>query len=193
MVRRFSDKEIVDSIRQENADLDDVLTFLYDANLKPVMKAVSIYGGSPEASEDIFQDAIIATYHAIREGKFRGQSAVSTYIFAIAKNMALKAARRKERFSFEQIEDHSNVLHEELSENEIDQIPLLRRLIDQLGQDCQVLLLDFYFNKLSMVEIMKKFGLGSEQAAKNKKYRCMKELMTLCKENGLTKESLQEK
>ena len=61
---------------------------------------------------------------------------------------------------------------------------LLRRIFDLLNEGCKKVLLAFYFEGKTMDEIASYSNLGSAQAAKTKKLRCMKRLTNLIQTNG---------
>ena len=65
----------------------------------------------------------------------------------------------------------------------------LNELMTELKEDCQKLLLGFYYERKSMKDLMEIFKLGSEQAAKNKKLRCMDSLIRLVKGREMTIEN----
>ncbi len=188
----YSDKEIIDGILLGNKKThDDALNYVYKTYYPLIRNFILNNNGDDEDAADIFQEAIIILYNQIKEDKFRGDSTVKTYIYAIARNLWLKELR-KHPHQLSDIADTENfsavIKEEEVDEADSEQKgTILRKLINQLGSGCKDILIDYYYARHSMKEIMIKFGLGSEQAAKNKKYRCMKRLIELCKQNGLHK------
>jgi hypothetical protein len=60
----------------------------------------------------------------------------------------------------------------------------LQALLNRLDSQCKMVIEDFYFVQMTMGELMEKYELGSEEAAKNKKYRCLKKLISLARVNG---------
>jgi Tfp pilus assembly PilM family ATPase len=73
-----------------------------------------------------------------------------------------------------------------------EQIPVeydhdkLKSVLNGLNVGCRELLKAFYFDKKPLRILKLEFGLGSEQAIKNKKLRCMKTLMEHVKNLNLT-------
>lgn len=191
MIRKFSDSEIISSIVAEDKKLDAVLKFLYAKNFLPVKQYILSNQGAEEDVKDLFQDSIIITFNAIKDGTFKGASSISTFIYGTARNLWLKELRKRKKIPLDDLNNHTNTLRQvEMSHSNGEILPTLNKLILQLGEDCQTILLDFYYQKLSMTEIMKKFNLSSQQVAKTKKYRCLNQLMKVCTKNGLTKETL---
>ena len=52
----------------------------------------------------------------------------------------------------------------------------LMQLVDKLGEACKKILLAFYFENLSMREILNHLDYENEQVVRNKKYKCLKQL-----------------
>ncbi len=138
--------------------------------------------GNEDEAKDIYQDSVIVFYENVRDGKFKGESAISTYLYAVAKFKWLNQLKRKGMKA-----SH----HEQISQNrEFEQSPLLA-LIDQeqkdqimgilkqLGLQCKRLLIDSIYHNKSMKEIVSESEFSSEQIARNKKYKCMQKLKAL--------------
>ena len=56
---------------------------------------------------------------------------------------------------------------------------LVTDTIETLGEICRKILLAYYYENLSMKEILKLVRFESEQVLRNKKYKCMKSLEDL--------------
>ncbi len=190
MRRHIEDSEIIEHIRKETSQTDEVLKYVYQLNFESVKRYIVNTGGTEEDAKDTFQDALVVFINAVKRRNFERRSSIKTYVFAITKNLWLKELRQTGKFSFTEIDLVDEQLPEENSIEITDKIALLNKAMMDLSEECRTLLLDFYYKKSSMRDLMAKFGLGSEQAAKNKKYRCMSKLMTLCEKSGLTNESL---
>jgi hypothetical protein len=57
----------------------------------------------------------------------------------------------------------------------------------RLGESCKSLLTMVYYENLSYKEILERTHFESEQVIRNKKYKCMKELTDLIKDNPTLK------
>jgi DNA-directed RNA polymerase specialized sigma subunit len=55
----------------------------------------------------------------------------------------------------------------------------LMKTMDMLGETCKKILLSFYYENLSMREILTTMDYQSEQVVRNKKYKCLKQLEEL--------------
>ncbi|KYG79640.1 RNA polymerase sigma factor [Roseivirga echinicomitans] len=173
---------LVDNILSKNLRLrEKAFLFIYRKCYPKVKQYVLKNSGNVEAAEDVFQEAISITYFNLLENKFRGDSSLVHYVIGIARNLWLHKLRKKTLPT-------SPIEGNELSENDdpgqID-ISLLNYILAKLNHGCRQILKNFYFNEMSMEEVAKNSNLGSAQAAKTKKLRCMKKLTTLIEEHGL--------
>ena len=183
----YSDRDIIEIIESGDKDSTDrALRYLYKTCHPLVLNMITKNKGNREDAADIFQESVIVLYEQIREGKFRGDSSLKTFIFSVARNLWLKNLKRKKSFFADTDETKFEISERGLTEINIDseKEEKINRAIAMLGRECREVLTDYYYNNLSSKDIMEKFGLGSEQAAKNKKYRCMQSLIKLFKVHG---------
>src|SRR6478609_9771025 len=90
-----SDDELVESSRNGDLAAFKTLVIRHEGKVAGVVR--SMLGSTPEA-DDVGQEVFIRFYEAL--GKFRGESAVATYLTRIAINLSLnEIKRRKRRFS----------------------------------------------------------------------------------------------
>jgi len=88
-----------------------------------------------------------------------------------------------------EIEEISNLTD---AENELRNSKSIESFLELLSFDCKEILIDFYYRKKTMKELKEKFNLGSIQAAKNKKCRCLSYLAKLFEEKGVNLGALYE-
>jgi len=62
-------------------------------------------------------------------------------------------------------------------------------IVAQLGDACKKILVLFYYENLSMKEILEKTDYETEQVVRNKKYKCLKQLEAMLNEQPLLKEN----
>ena len=157
---------------------DEVYETLYAKHFRAVKRYILKNSGTQEDAEDVFQDAIIVLHKSLTSENFELKSSLETYLFSVARNVWFNELRRRKRDILE--EDPNNYIPETEQTNLlIKKTETLRELISQLKGDCQRILIDFYFHNISMKDIMEEYGLGSIQAAKNKKFRCLNRLASL--------------
>jgi len=188
----YSDKAIISRILTGvKAPHDEALRYLYKTYYPFIRGFVVKNNGDEEDAADIFQEAIVVLYNKIKAETFRGDSTIKTFLYAVARNLWLKELRKHPRqvSDITDLDDFTHFETEEVGEVDNEQKrALLRESISQLGEACREILIDYYYAKYSIKEIMVKLGLGSEQSTKNKKYRCIQQLIKLCRQNGLNKD-----
>ena len=179
----LGEQRLLESILSDNLRLrNEALELIYHENFFLIKKLVLKNNGSLEEAEDVFQEGVEVLYRNLIRGKFKGDSTINTYVYAICKNIWWQKLRRN-RLPGE------TILELEVSDESEDEsldIPLLNRLLDKLGEDCKRILEAFYYEGKSMSDIRELFHLKNDQSAKTKKYRCMKHLMTIIDREGLT-------
>lgn len=129
-----------------------------------------------DEARDIYQVSIIAFYENIISGKLTTlTSNLKTYLYAIAKNK-VKEHRRKES----KIDRNIGVQTIELEEltnwdaiNKEQNLLLMEKSLEKLGDPCKTLLELYYFHGLSMEEIAEKVGYKNSSTAKNLKCKCI--------------------
>jgi RNA polymerase sigma factor (sigma-70 family) len=191
--RKFSDAELMESL-QTKTGKDDAIRFLYREHFHSLTNYVFQNSGSQHDAEDIFQEVILAFIDLTEKGKFRGESSIKTYLFSINRNMWLNELKRKGRADvretkFEMLKDDvdpdpDNFIH--LREASAQVIAVM----DRLGDGCKKILLTFYYENLSMKEILQTMNYENEQVLRNKKYKCLKQLQLLITENPSIAETL---
>lgn len=148
------------------------------------------FGLSHAESEDVYQDAMIALVENVRKGKLdQLQSALSTYLFAIAKYMAYKRLRdNRKTSSFSDVAETealsvmaaSDVDWQDHAEEEQDEtVQVLRRHLAQLGSRCRDIMRMAYFEDKSADEIAEALGYPNKDVLKSTKSRCLRQLRDL--------------
>ena len=162
-----------------------VMRSFYQAVFPKFKAYVLKNSGGEEQAKDVFQDAFVACWRNIKEGKLKKESNLEGYLFTIAKNKWIDYLRstnyKKTSAAIElnQIEGDS-VESEELEEQE-SRYKLVQAALAQIQKNCQKIIRLFYFERRSMEEISKVMKLAPA-SARNQKYRCMEKLRSLSNE-----------
>jgi RNA polymerase sigma factor (sigma-70 family) len=176
----INDEQIIKSIRQGD---DSVLSYLYEKNVRMIMKYIIQNNGNEADARVILQDALVIFWEKSRKEDFVLKSKISTYLYAVAKKKWLQELTyRKKHTTLEQISNNpsnSTQADDALEEDELSGI--VKKCMKQLSALCQQILTAFYYDENSMQEISKSLGLANEDVAKSKKYQCKKELERLVK------------
>lgn len=138
--------------------------------------------GSIDQAKDIFQEAMIAFYENVRNEVFKGESAIGTYLYSIARFKWLNQLKKDKVRT-----DH----HIKAENKEIMDVSPMAIMIDDekryqvlqvleiLGEPCRTILIESIYHNASMKEIASSGNFSSEQVARNKKYKCLKRLKEL--------------
>lgn len=184
----FSNEELVAGIAKNN---HRALDYLYQNNFPSVKQFVLKNSGNVSDANDIFQEAIVATWLNIRDGKFQALNGTSLggYLFQVARNKWLDKLRSTSfrstvRMADEDIE-YEPVSSIDSEEYKSDRIQYLQSLYNQLGDKCKRILKGFYFKKKSLKEIGEDLSYDAE-TLRTMKYRCMMKLRKLHQNNDNT-------
>jgi RNA polymerase sigma-70 factor (ECF subfamily) len=136
--------------------------------------------GREEALE-FFQEAVVILYENVTSGKLTVlTSSVKTYLFSIGRNKALAWLKKQGRQvpaaqwleGVEDIADESARLKEE-------QLTLMERCLQALGDPCCTILDLFYFQGLTVERIARQLDYASPGSLKSQKFKCMERLRAL--------------
>lgn len=191
----MKDQAILEQLGQNDSiDKEPVFRYLYKAYYAMIEQYVLKNNGTDEDAKDIFQDTLICFYSNVKQGTYKHQAKISTYLFAVAKNLWLKKLRREKRalsYIDEQVKEETCTSANALLALEFsDRQVVLANLLKQAGDKCLQLLKSFYFEKMTMLEIANRMGLASKDVAKNQKSRCLKKLKLIVRSNPYYTEHL---
>ena len=141
--------------------------------------------GTADDAHDIFQETLIVLVKQLRKPDFKLSAKVSTYLYSIARRMWLYKLRdRKEVDSLDAREDKEKLLGEaDLEGISLKQVfeekhELVQKVLKTLTDECQKVIIGFYFKKLSLGELETQIGYN-KGFGKVKKKRCMDGLKRL--------------
>jgi len=132
------------------------------------------------ATEDIYNDAIIIFRKNLIQGKIKELPNLKGYLNSTCINLA----REKKRKQIKTLKKEAEVrlLLYENDHNIVDddqeltqaRINICRKALKTLSDKCQTILTSFYVHSMSMKEIAEHLGLSSKDVAKTLKSRCYK-------------------
>jgi RNA polymerase sigma factor (sigma-70 family) len=172
-MKKYTDQEIIQGIKSGESF---ALKYLAKDFLPMIRYFISKNNGNEEDAKDIFQDALFIIIEKIHNNDFVLQGTLSTYLFAICKNLWLmaldkqKAARNYElrRSSYHMDNDFTESGDRVFYEN------IFRQCFESLDEVSQKIL-KMYWMEISPSEIARKLGYSYGYVRK-KKSECMKEL-----------------
>lgn len=179
-----TDAEIIEGIRSGGIRRQKLATQIYQQYMGYVYKGQKRYKLSLEDARDAYADAVTGVCRHIREGRFRGESKLSTYLFKSFSNRCVDKIRR--------LTSNSNVEWDELvptmpdkAKTMIQELVIredterLLSLMDELGDNCKKILIDSEYYGFNMEEIAERIGFKNAASVSSMKYRCLNKLKKL--------------
>jgi RNA polymerase sigma factor (sigma-70 family) len=193
VTRDFPDAEIIASI-QAGKRMDECIKSLYRNHFEGLSYYITRNNGSRQDAEDIFQEVLVSFIELVQKNKFRGESSIRTFLFSINRHCWLNELKRRGRSLAREEKFEKG---QERTETDTSQLMIdlegkaeISKLVASLGETCRTILLLFYYEELSMKEILEATDYGNEQVVRNKKYKCLKQLEKMLNEQPHLKESL---
>ena len=192
IVLSFSDTELLESLRSASR-VDESVRKIYREYFDLLSWFVINNSGNRQDAEDMFQEVVVNFIEAVQKDKFRGESSVKTFLYALNRHAWLnelkrrgRAMKREIKFDKEHDKEQMDVSHY-IADQEAK--GMVMRVVEQLGDACKKILVMFYYENLSMKDILEKTEYKTEQVVRNKKYKCLKQLEQMLNENPLLKET----
>ena len=133
-------------------------------------------------AEEIYDDAILALYQNVKEGKLKELTcSLQTYINRIGEHKAIDVIR-KQCLETEELPEYETLDYCEHTEEywlaegdtmEEERKNTIYHLIEKLVEPCKKILFSFYYDHCSMEVIAKSMGMANSDVAKTQKSRCM--------------------
>ena len=182
--KKAKDPQLLAALQRGGTEEDWALKQVYQQHKAAILQFVLKNGGTTGEAKDLFQDAVIDFYENVKARKFKGESTIGTYLYAIARFKWLNRLKRKkterkvidtQAFQEVQVSFETDYLKQEQQQQVL-------QLFDQLGSSCKDLLTYAIYYHYSIPELMEQLAYNSEQVVRNQKYRCLKKLKQLLKE-----------
>ena len=177
-----TDAELLEGLAHNR---EDAFQAIHQLAYPAVLRLVEANRGFSQDADDLFQEALIVVYRQYHQGNLTLNCRLSTFIYAICRNMWLERIRRDAR----QVQlDETSIEIVDLSADTLETIELnekrliLEHYLSQLGEDCQKLLRLFAAG-LSMKEIAREMNMSSDRYARKRKFSCKKLLLDLLKKD----------
>lgn len=175
-------RELVNSlVTAIKANNELLLRKIYQDNYPKIEHLVTTNSGSLEDAKDIYQEAFVAVWRNIQLNKFfpQTQNILSGYLYQVAKNKWIDQLRTRKIRKTVALENEPSISAPDLlPEEDAEQLELIKKHFNNIGDQCKNLLERFYFLKESLRKISEHFS-WTEASAKNNKYRCLQKLRSL--------------
>ncbi len=174
----MTEKELITGL-QENKE--EAFSFLYDRVYPSVQHYIIRNAGNKQDAEDIFQETTIVLLQKLRVGDILLTASLKTFFFSISRNLWLKKIRdTKKTVELSPMEEalfeEDPFIIQEYMEAEAKRIGWLRTLLDNLTNQCLVMLTKFYLTKDYSKSIYKELGYKNTHSFQNQKYKCLQKL-----------------
>ena len=183
---RFSDSELVEAISEKDM-LEQAILQLYQDHATITRSFIMGKGGTEQDADDIFQETVVSFIEIVKKGSYRQEASIKTFLVSVAKNIWLNEVKRRERSEFREKQFEYGRDQKEVDVSyyisDLEKKRQLRELVYKLGEPCRKILMLFYYENLSMKEIVDHLPYENEQVVRNKKYKCLQQLIAIIKEN----------
>jgi RNA polymerase sigma factor (sigma-70 family) len=193
VIKNFPDSELLTNLRN-GTRMNETIKAIYRSHFESLSWFIINNSGSRQDAEDVFQEVVVNFIDLVQKDKFRGESTIKTFLFSLNRFTWLnelkkrgRALAREEKYEKGQERVELDTSHF-ISERE--EKAAVIRLVEELGETCKKILLLFYYENLSMKEILEATDYENEQVVRNKKYKCLKQLEKMINEKPALKETL---
>lgn len=181
---KVQDQELTEGFIQNDRQC---MEQIYAQNYKSVEMYILQNGGKEADAKDIYQEAIVAAWINVKEGKFelQGGKTIGGYIFQIAKFKWLDKLKSKtHRSTIRLVHDNQpdEPVENDYNEEQENRMQHLTELYKNLDEKCKAILNRFYYQKMSLEEIGSELDYDAG-TVKTLKYRCMKKLKSFYTNN----------
>lgn len=164
-----------------------VLEAVYLKTFPLVAAYIRKMGGSLEEAKDIFHDALVA--YMEKKQDIPLQYSEQSYILGIVRNLWSKRfSESSKQMPFESVsgKPFTDEDYQEASS------PGLLELLTATGRKCLDLLSAFYYEKLDMESLAKRFGFSGARSATVQKFKCLEKVKETVKIKSLQYEDFME-
>ena len=193
VVQTLADTELVSNLRS-GQKMEDAVKALYKNYFESLSWYILQNSGTRQDAEDIFQEVIVTFIDLVQKDKYRGEASIKTFLFSLNRHIWLNELKKRGRAALreEKFEKGRETIDEDAGkmmagrESSIQ----LRDLLDRLGENCKKILLLFYYENLSIKDILENLHYENEQVVRNKKYKCMKQLEQMIEKDPPLRQTL---
>lgn len=190
-ILRISDAKIVEYLSEGGRKESRAIQQILDQNRSKISSYVVKNSGNSSDAETVLVEGVTELVFNIRKGKFRGDSSISTYLFAICRSLWLKSLKKNKRYTDDseiiQMEDEADSPLQLFNEQQIKSE--VSFLLSSLGEACKKVL-ELWSQHYSMTDISSQLGYKNAQIAMNKKNKCLTKLKGIVKDNQSHRELL---
>ncbi len=186
VIKKLGDAELLTAIRQ-GSGMDTAIKSIYREHFESLAWIVINNSGNQQDAEDVFQEVLVSFIGLVQQDKFRGESSVKTFLFSMTKHTWLNELKKRGRTEVRELKFEKGRDQQEMDVRHLiaerEGKKQLMNVVEQLGDTCKKILVMFYYENLSMKEILANLEYENEQVVRNKKYKCLKQLEQMITNN----------
>ncbi len=166
-----------------------IVAAIYNNYLPRIEALILRNNGTRDDAWEIFQEALILILKKVREPDFQLTSNFYTFLYGVCRLLWSNELRKSHRKEVTIEDTNTFKVSQELETLffEEDQRNLLREKFSQLDEGCRQML-ELYFQGTKFKDIATQLALPSENAAKQKKFKCQRKLIALIQSDVRYKE-----
>jgi RNA polymerase sigma factor (sigma-70 family) len=181
-----SDSENVDVFREGLLNRDSkVIQQLYN-DLLPKVRNLASPQLSVDDAWDALQEGVILVYQRLQEDRLEVHQPVKNYIFGVCRLILRKKTIKIQSGKVTLLGDEVPIIEDEYNLQAeltaLERHKLYQEKLAALGERCQQLLA-LYLQKISLLKIRERMGYASEDAVKQQKFKCKKQLIDFCRKD----------
>ena len=183
----MKEDDLITAFEKGGKEREKATQFIYlsEGFRLPIKRYILSHGGTIHDWEGIFIDGICELDASIRMGKYRRESNLKGFLYAICRNLWRSHLRKTKKHlptEIPEFQDTNDVESVELYFIQSEKEGILNTILKKLGEQCQKIL-SLWALSYKMQEIAEKLNLSSAEVAKTYKNRCMKQLRELVSAN----------
>jgi RNA polymerase sigma factor (sigma-70 family) len=170
----------------KETDINKPVQFLYQNYYEGVLAMIRSKGGNEEDAADIFQETVLTLVDKVKNNQFRGESSVKTFMVSVARNLWLHELRTRGRRNKREVAYFAGADVDEAADERQFNKPAtdtMKTIFEAVGDVCTQILTGYYYEDLSMRQLLERFDFENEQVLRNRKSKCMKKLKEILSTN----------
>lgn len=175
--KNYSDTAILAGIKDNDRN---AFKAIYHDRTKPLRTYIHNNSGDTDDAYDIEQKAIIILYEKVVAGGFELTAKLSTYLYAVGRNLWYKELKSRSQYVTESTYGHIEIGQEEAVELRLepkdDEETKMLAALNQLGEICQKLLRGKFYDNKSDKELSAKLGDLTEENVRKRRYKCLQKV-----------------
>lgn len=184
---QITDKYVLALLNNDLKGIKDI----YKEYLPRVEAILGRMGCTKDEAWEVFQDSLIVVLSKAQSPDFQLNSSFYTFLVSICKFKWFNESKKKYKKNVTIDEKVTLIDEDDIEESifKMERFQLYKAKLGELDEGCQKLF-ELFFMKVPLKEIAVKLGLKTENAAKQKKYKCQKKLIESIKKDARFKQLL---